>query len=191
VIKRLVVESFWLALAGTGIVAFLFGFWVNNYFAKYVGKKAENLATHEDIRMLVDQVRETERIKAEITHGMWDRQRRWEFKRDTYIELIEILDDLHLAQLRVSSGQKSTGTKQDKDDRDEAVIQAVRRLHRKLSVGEIVMTKEATQIINDVGGQTGIDESSDRFANHKPTHDALNRLIQVARKDLGYSTDSE
>ena len=81
-------------MAGAGIVVFLFGFWTKNYLAKYVGRKAENFATHEDIRMLVDQVRETEQAKAAVTGQVWNSQQMWMSKRDVYVELIDDLTDL-------------------------------------------------------------------------------------------------
>src|SRR6266704_2630378 len=84
-------ETFWSAFVGCGVAMALFTFWVKSYFSPYLSKKGENLATHEDIYKLVDQVRETERVKAEITDRTWDRQMRWNFKRDMYIRLMEAL----------------------------------------------------------------------------------------------------
>lgn len=80
--------TFWSVLAGGGVVAALLMFWLKAYLEPYLKKKAENLATHEDIKRLVDQVRETERVKAEIADRMWDRQTRWNAKRDYYVTLI-------------------------------------------------------------------------------------------------------
>lgn len=49
------------------------------YFGGYLRKKGENLATHEDIRKLTDQVAAvtttTEQIKTEISDAAWNRQR--------------------------------------------------------------------------------------------------------------------
>src|SRR5580698_687871 len=82
-------ETFWSTLIGSGVVATIFAFWMKSYFSPYLSEKAKNLATHEDIQKLVDQVRETERVKAEITDRTWDRQMRWNLKRDIYIRLLE------------------------------------------------------------------------------------------------------
>jgi hypothetical protein len=52
--------------------------------------KGENLATHEDIDKLVDQVKvvtaTTEQIKTEISDAAWNRQKRWELKREVLFE---------------------------------------------------------------------------------------------------------
>lgn len=60
------------------------------YFGAYLKKKGENLATHEDIAKLVDQVRAittaTKEIEAKISNDMWDRQKQWELKRDALFE---------------------------------------------------------------------------------------------------------
>jgi hypothetical protein len=56
----------------------------------YLKKKGENLATHEDIALLVEQVRAvttaTKEIEAKISTEVWDRQKRWEMKRDLLFE---------------------------------------------------------------------------------------------------------
>jgi hypothetical protein len=91
-------DPFWSGLlsgvAGSGVVVGIFGFWLKFYFGPYLTQKAKNLATHEDIQRLVDQVRETERIKAEISDSTWDRQARWTYKRDLYIRLVECMTTL-------------------------------------------------------------------------------------------------
>jgi len=61
-----IVVPFLSAAVGMAIVGWLWTFGAQNYLGKYLAKKAENLATHQDIQKLVDQVRETERVKSEI-----------------------------------------------------------------------------------------------------------------------------
>jgi hypothetical protein len=60
---------FWL------IAALFAGF--GAYFGSYFRKKGENLATHEDISKLVDQVsavtKATKEIEAKISSDVWDR----------------------------------------------------------------------------------------------------------------------
>lgn len=69
-----------------GVVGTLAGY----YFAGYLNKKGENLATHEDIDKLVEQVTAvtaaTKQIEAKISDDVWDRQKRWELKRDLLFE---------------------------------------------------------------------------------------------------------
>jgi hypothetical protein len=57
-----------------------------SYFGAYFKKKGESLATHEDIDKVVDQVKAvtqtTKEIEAKISGEVWDRQKRWELKRE-------------------------------------------------------------------------------------------------------------
>jgi hypothetical protein len=66
------------------------------YFGSYFKKKGENLATHEDINKLVDQVRAvtttTKEIEAKIDDKFWNRQRLWELKRDSILAAIQAMD---------------------------------------------------------------------------------------------------
>ncbi len=78
----------WLALTTIGA-------WFAAYLGSYFRKKGENLATHEDIDKLVDQVRAvtttTKEIEAKISNEVWDRQKRWELKRDVLFELVKTI----------------------------------------------------------------------------------------------------
>lgn len=71
-------------------------FWIafiGSYLGAYLKKKGENLATHEDIDKLVKQVstltKVTKDIEAKISNEVWDRQKRWELKRDVLFEATE------------------------------------------------------------------------------------------------------
>jgi hypothetical protein len=63
---------------------------IGSFLASYLKKKGENLATHEDLDKLVEQVRvvetTTQEIEAKISSDVWDRQKRWEMKRDVLFE---------------------------------------------------------------------------------------------------------
>ena len=60
------------------------------YFGAYLKKKGENLATHEDFQQVLTELKETthttKEIENKISDVFWDRQKRWELKRDTLIE---------------------------------------------------------------------------------------------------------
>jgi hypothetical protein len=76
-------------------LGFLIGVVLTPYLRSYSMRKGENLATHEDINKLVDQVRAvttaTKQIESQISGDLWDRQKRWELKRDTLLELVKRL----------------------------------------------------------------------------------------------------
>lgn len=60
------------------------------YLVGYMRKKGENLATHEDIGKLTEQVaavtKTAKEIEATISSDLWDRQKRWELKREVLFE---------------------------------------------------------------------------------------------------------
>jgi len=60
------------------------------YLAGYAKKKAENKAMHEDIEKVVEQMsavtQATKAIEARISSDVWDRQKRWELKREVLFE---------------------------------------------------------------------------------------------------------
>src|SRR4051794_34590725 len=87
-------DTFWSGAFGAGIVSALVFLWFKAYFEPYLKKKAENLATHEDIAKLINQVRETEQVKADISNRMWGRQARWTAMKEYYVLLIEQLSHL-------------------------------------------------------------------------------------------------
>jgi hypothetical protein len=81
-VEKLIVVALWfLSMLASGLIGFL---------VSYLKKKGENLATHEDIALLVDQVRAvttaTKEIEAKISTEVWGRQKRWEMKRDVLFE---------------------------------------------------------------------------------------------------------
>ena len=68
---------------------------VGAYLGAYLKKKGENVATHEDLQMLGEQVKATteatKRIESRILDEIWDRQKRWELKKEIILELCRAL----------------------------------------------------------------------------------------------------
>jgi len=74
---------------------------VGAFFGGYLKTKGENFATHEDIDKLKDQVAAvtttTEQIKTEISDAAWNRQKRWELKREVLFEAVNKLTEMEVA----------------------------------------------------------------------------------------------
>jgi hypothetical protein len=66
-----------LSLIRLGLVGLVAG--LGAYFGSYLKTKGKNLATQEDIAKLTQT---TKQIEAKISNEMWDRQKRWELKRE-------------------------------------------------------------------------------------------------------------
>ena len=68
------------------------------YLGSYLKKKGENLATQEDVDKLVSQMKAvtqaTKDIEAKISTDVWDRQKRWELKRDALFDAVKELGGL-------------------------------------------------------------------------------------------------
>jgi hypothetical protein len=96
-------------LTDMGLIVFVsssFSAGAGAFVGSYLKKKGENLATHEDINKLVDQVKSvtqaTKEIEAKISGELWDRQRHWEAKRDSLLGAVKSLSlvDRHFSLFR-------------------------------------------------------------------------------------------
>ena len=78
----------------------------------YLDVKARNLANREDFEKLLEQQRKTttalESIRSNIQHEVWLKQRRWEFRQETYGRVLAALfqrqavDGMRLKKLRIA-----------------------------------------------------------------------------------------
>jgi hypothetical protein len=97
----------------------LIGAFIGSYLAGYLKKKGENLATHEDIDKLVDQVRAvttaTQEIEARISNEVWDRQRSWELKKETLLDAARALAVFESAVGRLNATYYALKDISDKD----------------------------------------------------------------------------
>jgi hypothetical protein len=85
------------------------------YFGGYLKRKGENLATHEDMDKLLDQVsavtKTTKGIETKISGDLWDRQKQWELKREILFEAAKRLSEIDnkLLSLRTFWRMKTKG----------------------------------------------------------------------------------
>lgn len=77
------------------------------FIGAYLKRKGENLASKEDIGDLVKQVsavtEATKKIEAEISGELWNRQKRWELKREVLFEATKKLADVEDGLLSLDS----------------------------------------------------------------------------------------
>jgi hypothetical protein len=89
--------TFVYVAAGVGLNALVLGFW-KPWLGAYGGEKGKNLARKEDLNEILAEVRAvtiaTKEIEAKLTGEQWDRQMRWNEKRNTYTALLKAKDDL-------------------------------------------------------------------------------------------------
>jgi hypothetical protein len=94
-----------IALALTTLI----GAFIGSFLGSYLKKKGENLATHEDLDKLVEQVRAvtttTKEIEAKISTDVWDRQKRWEMKREVLFEATRRLGAVEDSLISLNAGR--------------------------------------------------------------------------------------
>lgn len=91
-------------LIALGFAAIAGGFF--GWFLKpYLGKKGQDLATREDMDKVLGEVRAltttTKGIEGKISGEVWDRQKRWELKRDVLFEAVKKSAAVHQALMKV------------------------------------------------------------------------------------------
>jgi hypothetical protein len=134
------------------------------YFGSYLKKKGENLATHEDVGKLVEQVaavtQTTKEIESTISGDLWDRQKRWEIKRDAFFEAIKALTELEDAVSILDSRFKAakmspSPTPEEFNGKVKASHQSWSRAslgYRKATrLAEVVADKETNQVFRNIG----------------------------------------
>jgi hypothetical protein len=171
-------------------------------FDAYAGERAKLLAQFHNLEKLVEQTAKltatTEAIKARISDEVWDRQMRWNFKRDTYIRLMEALGERldverHnklLEQIR----RREPGNALFTAERDKAIVRAQDvqgRLVRAACVAPLVINAKAHQVLVDTNGAIrkvnydlpGFEAICD--SNITVLQNGLDRLFVASRRDLG------
>jgi hypothetical protein len=92
-----------LVLLGIIVIGWL----VKSWIPKYLKKKAENFATKEDFKEILElekiTTREIESIKGQISTGAWIDQRRWDLKRELYSKLLEVFHELRKTTANVAT----------------------------------------------------------------------------------------
>ena len=163
----------------------LVGGWGGAYFGAYLRQKGENLATHEDINKLVDQVRAvtqaTKEIESKISNDVWDRQKRWEIKRDAVFEMVREMGSLEVALgdfisvYRASQGEEqSEFYKRKKIEESQKYQQAQGSYERAKTVAILVCSEKIKQASSDFG-----------VARTQLTSDIVHNSMEKANKDFG------
>jgi hypothetical protein len=129
----------WWALS---VIAALF---LGSFLKPYLSRKAENLATKEDVAELT---RIAKKIEADISNDVWSRQRQWELKKEV---CFEVLKQLALAQWHfpVITAQSDIFRLTDKPEiRDKAYLDLAKShdaLHDMITaIGQTMLLAQAT-----------------------------------------------
>jgi hypothetical protein len=181
------------------LVTTLIGAWFGSFVGSYLKKKAENIAIHEDINKLVEQVaavtRTTKEIEAKISNEVWDRQRRWEVKKEALVELTKALADFTNASISLDSSMRAkeldpTGMLLGKAL--EAHSQAARKLEQAEAIARLVGGDRISKEFNELNLERRNFNGDVLAGKFKEARDRLEPIVlktrvlhQVMRIELG------
>jgi hypothetical protein len=195
----------YLLIGGTSLI----GGWIGSFLAAYLKKKGENLATHEDIGKLVEQMKAiteaTKTIESEISDKSWDRQRLWELKRDSVFTVIQALgkadETLHFVSVAILAQRDLEAP----DGLQAATLEAWGKFYtaiddfdQKRALALIVCGKEMNDALialrtelRGLGFQLGEGTIESYEAYSTPLGPLFARAFACARKELGILRQNE
>jgi hypothetical protein len=184
-----------ISYSGIAVISLVFA-GIGLYIKTYVTKKAENLATREDVAAITQT---TKSIEAKISDEFWNKQRQWELKRDVLfqaaVRLAEIdstlLDQFSIGQLVKDMKVKDVSAEQS--EAHDRWSKATRALDETiLLVGIVCGTETMMAIKNFRSVAYGLivklfeDKDAGAYSNSK---DRYNKNLEAARgairKELG------
>jgi hypothetical protein len=167
---------------------------VGAYLGAYLKQKGENLATREDVDKIT---RATEEIKAQISGDMWDRQRRWETKRDILFNVVKALEassrqlSASLATYRASAGDDFS-----EQDRNTCRSEARRRwmstdddLDHQIVLARLVCDARLNHALAVIGKQMkdiflAAIEDKETNLTVRAVHKEVLEIIKVVQREL-------
>jgi len=170
-------------------------------------RKGENLATHEDIERLVDQVKAvtqaTKEIETKISGELWNRQKRWELRREVLFEAtrrvlavfdaLRTLDNILQTEVAKPEHKEALSWRQGKVDANMKYFETVAALEESELLAALTCERAVVDAINEyrrlvaeVGKKIGTDHDPETFDESLRKIIELRRAVGDAfRKDLG------
>jgi hypothetical protein len=173
------------------------------FFGSYLKRKGENLATHEDIDLLLDQVRAvtqtTKEIEASISDKLWNKQRHWEMKQEAVYSVMQAMGMTDAAVTDLANAlrtQKKSKTPQMFDevltDRWLKAYESLEDLERKRSLALIVCGAGLTDTLftiknayRDICHELADDELNSYQMHSDALRKRMAEAFAYARRELG------
>ena len=177
------------------------------YLGAYLKKKGENLATHEDLDKLVEQVRATteatKRIEGQISSDIWDRQQQWEMKRDAVVAAVQAMlacKGALMAGAGTIKALQNAGIDPRSHDNGAKAIEAFNQklndLEAKHLITQLTCSQEfwkalwsAKLILGNGGSSVFKGELAGYDAFLKTMTIVVSNVLGLARRELGAPTD--
>ena len=165
------------------------------YFGAYLKKKGENVATHEDIGKLVEQMaavtKTTKGIEAAISDDIWGRQRRWELKRDTILQAMDEISNIQGPLSALTAAAVSLRVADD-ESRRSAAQERMNTASQELQVAvkDLFRSMYRIQLVCGVDVQKQCHNVQDHMimAHHMIARDNPDEAARMA-VDIGHATE--
>ncbi|MEK7993753.1 MAG: hypothetical protein AAB403_08115 [Planctomycetota bacterium] len=180
----------------------------------YTSEKGRNLARKEDLDKILLEVRTVtaaqKEIESKISGELWDRQMKWNQRRDTYARLLEGVERMRLAfqdalRQRETYDEDPASSKSALAGAAGRALEALVEFRRAKALALLFSSKEAISVlarISDAVEPFRYTPISDNPVSYAPTNEAAaslkrisidaiqagqENLVDAAKKDLGFS----
>ena len=176
-------------------------------FDAYAGERARLLAQFHNLDKLLQQTERltetTKLIEARVSYDLWDRQKRWEYKREVYTRVLEALSAMrtaHHAEWRCQQYRLACNMDDPKNKWIDTEIQrtfedsreASRTFVREKDAASLVISEElygSLTALLDVLTTVKQDTIHEDFQrNITMMEGTFKTTLEAARRDLGYSS---
>ena len=181
-------------LAGSIVIAIL-TFILLNMLRPYVSKRSEEEGKIDALAASIEIVKEntaqltavTKKIEADISDRVWDRQARWNFRRDNYVRVLEVLAEFINLKTRIAFSVKHNLLVTQEQIRQDD--QLFTDMWRVFSVCKVALSSDAN---------TAIDRFCREFITQDPSAEGAyqaiahlmsglrDKLVEIAKRDLSY-----
>lgn len=191
-----------LSYLGIALTSLVFA-GIGSYLGSYLKKKGENLATHEDLERIIEQVsivtQTTRSIEARISNDVWSSQKRWEMKREVLFEaarrIAEIDDSLTdiVSISRVATEHPNLEWKDEGSRANERWVKAAKAIDETILLIEVVCGAEIEaafdgfrKLANQIIVKTvGAEKEPDAYERRRTQYrDKLAAARAAIRKEL-------
>lgn len=158
----------------------------------YQEESGRRLATKDDVENILQQVRavtrETELVKAEISGGLWHGQWRLAQKRDSYVRLIDAVENIRLTRTKIKFANDENSQKEAR----EQERMAIEEFRRARAVARLLLPPEVIDAIGPFLRQIrNVDPSSSTLDVYRSSEDLIQRVrdqvVEMGKTELGLS----
>jgi hypothetical protein len=181
-------------VAGSIVIAIL-TFILLNMLRPYVTKRSEESGKIDALAASIEIVKEntaqltavTKRIEAEISDRVWDRQARWNFRRDNYVRVLEVLAEFINVKTNIAFNAIHNLPVTEEQIRQDN--QLFTNLWRAFSVCKVALSLDANAAIDEFCVAFNAVDSSTYMAYETLAtlmSGLRSKLVEIAKRDLSY-----